>query len=572
MITDDYSISNVYFTFDDSASKVSHRITVRNLVLQLEVNKIPRLTLSYANHELLPLQGAAINLFLTKDVDVIGGRSSVLKSSWFLISSSYDFSAQIYTSHFSVHFGAFSRLTGFGINNINIKDILDPYFTTGFLFDISPNIPAIETFVSFSDTLEILLQRLARYTNSFFLFLPISSPDILPESSWLIRWRPDIESLRSVDRYFPLPVGVNSDLPSSQAYKPLKSYRLLFEDNITHANAPSFYSSNLFKDIPYAFSQTIHNTVGLTNSDFGSSDIYHPFSNSSADTYPPAFDGIVAHLIDDDYFPFIFDFSFFVDFSSFFNSNNQLYFPVSTLVIYTSRTNPRGLIDDLNNFFSLDSVIGNSQSTFNIFSHNVPISHLHISESSFRRAMVRFKSNSALELSLKSLNLLFDDESQLPFPIDKIKYPVCHAVVCRHPDSNSLGPLLLSESGFYKTRICIKLIGINLSFEVDWAIPFASFDASSHGGGSGGDLVLVPEVGTLGFVLFLGFDGNPIFFASTHYPNTSTSVKPNYSDSIHGLTAHYGFSLISSYASVNIEAKERLFIKADRFINDNSIN
>jgi hypothetical protein len=186
--------------------------------------------------------------------------------------------------------------------------------------------------------------------------------------------------------------------------------------------------------------------------------------------------------------------------------------------------------------------------------------------------MLRFKSSTAWELSLKSLNLLFDEESQLSIPIDELKYPVCHAVVCNHPNSNSFGPLLLSDSGFYKTRIYIQLIGLNFAFEVDWAIPFASFDASSHGGGRGGDLVLVPEVGTLGFVLFLGFDGNPVFFASTHYPNTSTSVKPNHSDSIHGLTTQYGFSIISTDSSINLEAKQRLLLKADRIIDVNSIN
>ena len=110
----------------------------------------------------------------------------------------------------------------------------------------------------------------------------------------------------------------------------------------------------------------------------------------------------------------------------------------------------------------------------------------------------------------------------------------------------------------YKTRIWVRIVGTDQDVEVDWAVPFASHNNALSGGGSGGDLVLVPEENTLGYVDFQGGNGAPLFYATTHYPVDMISDRLDALECKHGLITDQGLRIQETSRDIMIHAYLRL--------------
>jgi hypothetical protein len=120
-----------------------------------------------------------------------------LESRWFLLSSGVNLIEKRVKASFSCHPGAFSNITSFAVNDVAVKTIVENYFDTTYEFDISKGLPLINTFVSYGDTLEILFERIAVFTNTFFAFVPKYQDNIV---TWEIRWKKSILGLKGAQQ------------------------------------------------------------------------------------------------------------------------------------------------------------------------------------------------------------------------------------------------------------------------------------------------------------------------------------------------------------------------------------
>ncbi|MDM0029788.1 hypothetical protein [Variovorax saccharolyticus] len=139
------------------------------------------------------------------------------------------------------------------------------------------------------------------------------------------------------------------------------------------------------------------------------------------------------------------------------------------------------------------------------------------------------------------------------------------AIVINNPTDTQSGPIARSEDGLtYRTRIWVRLPGFDGALEIDWATPFASRDNSANGGGAGGDLILVPEENSFGFVNFVGGHGSPLFFGMTHYPDVTASLYIDPAAHKHALILDGGLQLKETQRDVLIQTWDELVLRANR--------
>lgn len=141
------------------------------------------------------------------------------------------------------------------------------------------------------------------------------------------------------------------------------------------------------------------------------------------------------------------------------------------------------------------------------------------------------------------------------------------AVAIDHPLDPNSGTVSRAEDGLsYRTKIWIRMLGVDGDLEVDWATPFASHDNSAIGGGGGGDLLLVPEANTLGYVSFLGSSGTPFFHLSTHYRDVTASTRVNPTEYKHGLVIDAGLRIEEKRKDILLKARNRITSNAARLL------
>jgi hypothetical protein len=128
------------------------------------------------------------------------------------------------------------------------------------------------------------------------------------------------------------------------------------------------------------------------------------------------------------------------------------------------------------------------------------------------------------------------------------------AIVVNNPSGK--GPVGLSaDHQTYRTKIWVRLPGVAGAVEVDWAVPFACE-------GGSGDLILVPEENTLGYLLFQEGHGAPLFFAMTHYKDATVSAMLNPTAHKHGLITQGGLIVREAKTKTEVRAHELLTLKA----------
>ncbi len=141
------------------------------------------------------------------------------------------------------------------------------------------------------------------------------------------------------------------------------------------------------------------------------------------------------------------------------------------------------------------------------------------------------------------------------------------AVAINHPLDPNSGTVSRSEDSLsYRTKIWIRMLGVDGDLEVDWATPFASHDNSAIGGGGGGDLLLVPEANTLGYVSFLGTSGTPFFHLNTHYHDVTASTRVNPREYKHGLVIDAGLRVEEKRKDILLKARARITLNAERLL------
>jgi len=562
MLKQSLDSSNLSFAFFDPIGQ-QHNVNVTDVCMQVEINKFPRLTLSYSSDGVIPVQGTEIFFQISLDSNHDFSLHPTLSSRWFLISSTHNLVDNKIVASFSCHLGAFSRLTAFALNNDSVGSIVKSFFDSSYVFDVSDSLPVLDTFVSYYDSLEILFARVAKYTNSFFIFIPF-----LPDesnsmiSTWKIIWKKDILSLKSAYQpesfersfFYTPPASLTCDslqdgIHSFDISTPLYLNQFLIEPEISNIIFPPEFSDSLFTNTSSTFSQFIPATIHHNKR--SSSDYHNLFVDTDDHNLSLNFHVIHSQLADFSYLRHVFDFSIFLNFQRYHPhlSQSQPYFPVGFIFSFSSS------LADSDSF----------RSSINLRQFSLPLNHLTIPEHTFRRLMSRLNSFKEYQSFLNSFHLLFDHESQLPQDPNSIKYPICHAVTHDHWSPDSLGAIRLDDKGFYKTRIAVKIIGVNNLVEVDWAIPLAAFNSVDSGIG-GGDFILVPEKGTLGYILFLGDDGSPVFFLNSHFPPNSSVVKAADDNIVHCLKTIHGLSIISDQGCVNIGANHRLHLRAKRIV------
>jgi len=167
MLKQSLDSSNLSFAFFDPIGQ-QHNVNVTDVCMQVEINKFPRLTLSYSSDGVIPVQGTEIFFQISLDSSHDFSLHPTVSSRWFLISSTHNLVDNKIVASFSCHLGAFSRLTAFALNNDSVGSIVKSFFDSSYVFDVSDSLPVLDTFVSYYDSLEILFARVAKYTNSFF--------------------------------------------------------------------------------------------------------------------------------------------------------------------------------------------------------------------------------------------------------------------------------------------------------------------------------------------------------------------------------------------------------------------
>ena len=574
------ALANIFFCYRDINDNI-REVDIIDICLAVEVNKFPRLTLSYPFED--NLLGKGTEIFLKFSFDAADPKLQLadLESRWFLLSSGVNLIEKRVKASFSCHPGAFSNVTSFAVNNVDVKTIVENYFDSSYQFNISIGLPLINTFVSYADTLELLFERLAKFTSSFFAFVPKYQDNIV---TWEIRWKKSILELKGSQHY-----NLNNDLvyggnlnniaqlmPSLSTEidmhvfdtsVPLEIVNIIIEPCVANIKYPNNFSGDIFENIDSQFSK--NSSAPVYHS--GSSEIpyYQMLVDAGGEDLTLDYHGVIAILKDYNCLKELFDFSLVNNFSEKTIKLEDAYFTVGYIFVFSAT-----------NAWKLDashtvSPVGGSGylselilQPFSVIQYTLPSSLLNISEHFFRDSMPRFKSVDYYDIYVKNLRILFDNTTQIPLDVRSVKYPICQAVIHKHPSKESMGPIKLDDNGFYKTRIFVKIIGVNNPVEVDWAIPLASFNASHFGGGRGGDFVLVPEMGTIGYVMFLGNDGAPIFFLNSHYPELSTCIEAGKNQILHSLTTFYGISVISEASSISIETPSRLYLRSKRVVDD----
>ena len=137
------------------------------------------------------------------------------------------------------------------------------------------------------------------------------------------------------------------------------------------------------------------------------------------------------------------------------------------------------------------------------------------------------------------------------------------AVVAENPNAVECGAVSRSlDDQAYRSKIWVRLIGVDGVIEIDWALPFASHDNTAVGGRAGSELILVPEKNTLGYVSFLATTGAPFFHAMTHYRDTNASPHIQPADYRHGLVTDGNFCLRERGANVWLDLPDKMILTA----------
>ncbi|WP_175983126.1 hypothetical protein [Caballeronia zhejiangensis] len=103
----------------------------------------------------------------------------------------------------------------------------------------------------------------------------------------------------------------------------------------------------------------------------------------------------------------------------------------------------------------------------------------------------------------------------------------------------------------YEHTIWIQLGGIDGVVRAHWSTPFASRNQEGVGKG---DLVLVPEIGSMGYVLLTGGYGMPVFIGATHFRDMATSGAIDANDCKHGLVTDGGMAFVESSTHMRFRA------------------
>jgi len=133
------------------------------------------------------------------------------------------------------------------------------------------------------------------------------------------------------------------------------------------------------------------------------------------------------------------------------------------------------------------------------------------------------------------------------------------AIVVNNPKAPETGAVTRAADGMsYLTKIWVRVLGFNGELEVDWAVPFASHNNTDVGGAAGGDLILVPEENTLGYLSFLNTDGAPFFHAMTHYRDVGVSAHLDPTKYRHGLITEQGLKIAETGTNLLIQTRNLL--------------
>jgi hypothetical protein len=130
------------------------------------------------------------------------------------------------------------------------------------------------------------------------------------------------------------------------------------------------------------------------------------------------------------------------------------------------------------------------------------------------------------------------------------------AVVVNRPDGED--PVSRTrDKKHYRTKIWVRVLGTDADVEVDWATPLACY-------GGAGDLILVPEANTLGYLQCQQGFGAPLFYAMTHYRDDPVSGELDPGRHTHGLITNGGLLLR--------EVNDETMIHAEYLVRQRSLN
>jgi hypothetical protein len=440
--------------------------------MNIAVNKFPRLTLAFSLEGSLPAQGTEIFF----DISINSGGykipAQLVSTRWFLISSTKKIRENLMIATFSCHIGAFSKVTNIAVNNLEIESIVKRFFDNSYHTDICKKIPALNTFVSYSDTLESLFVRIAKFTNSFFLIVPLKYQDVngIDNWTWSIKWKKNILGLKGEDYIENINIhnyknsfegDINPDLNYNNltyaASSPIEINNILIESDYVNAEFPKNFSEDLFSSTDAIFSDCISYPINFTSDK--QSNIFSSLMNAYGVDLTLNFHAITAHFFDYNLLHELFDFSFLNDFSKDHNELTEPYFQVSLLIIYSGNSLSMNKLRESSSIFRTNLANSASVSSFAFIQHTLPISLLGINEKVFQQTMDRLRVEDIYQSALLKLGLLIDYYSQSHRNFNDIRYPILHTITHNHLNPSSLGPVKLDSKGFYTTRIAVKIIG-----------------------------------------------------------------------------------------------------------------
>lgn len=193
----------------------------------------------------------------------------------------------------------------------------------------------------------------------------------------------------------------------------------------------------------------------------------------------------------------------------------------------------------------------------------VPLDHIPQEKGLLDSLMARTGVHAIWQQLMQSMGCGYHDLAPRSTP----PWGVLPAIVVNNPGAPENGPVSRSDDGMsYRTKIWVRILGVDGEIEIDWAVPFASHDNSVSGGGTGGDLILVPEENTLGYVAFLENQGAPFFYATTHYRDTPVSGRIDPTQYRHGLVTDNGLRIQETSKSILIQTKDLLTLQSRRML------